>query len=178
MTTALSPARRRRRPRTSLAGALDAAETLPGRGRRRARTTARQHAFVDGIHLAVTVGAILALVAAVIVVRATCPATSRHEGAMHGPVEAIEDAAELGLAGVPPIFADGPDDTAAEVLDPGARGDDRPGPPGDEAGRQRSTLRRRAGECPLCQEAPPRSPLARAGTAAFSRAPRSSRAGT
>ena len=25
---------------------------------------------------------------------------------MHGPVESMEDAAELGLAGTPPIFAD------------------------------------------------------------------------
>ena len=71
-----------------------------------------------GIHLAVTIGAVLALVAAVIVFR-YLPRHLAAEGAMHGPVEAMEDAAELGLAGIPPVFADGPDDTAAEVLDPG-----------------------------------------------------------
>ena len=34
------------------------------------------------------------------------PRTLAHEGAMHGAVEAMEDAAELGIAGVPPVFAD------------------------------------------------------------------------
>ena len=28
------------------------------------------------------------------------------EGAMHGPIESMEDMAELGLGGTPPIFAD------------------------------------------------------------------------
>ena len=32
------------------------------------------------------------------------------EGAMRGPVESVEDAAELGIAGVPPLFADELDD--------------------------------------------------------------------
>ena len=63
----------------------------------------------------------LAFAAAVIVIR-YLPRHLAPEGAMHGPVEAIEDAAELGLAGIPPVFADGPDDTtpvASRVPDPG-----------------------------------------------------------
>jgi hypothetical protein len=28
------------------------------------------------------------------------------EGAMHGPLEAFEEAAELGVGGVPPVFSD------------------------------------------------------------------------
>jgi len=62
-------------------------------------------AFIDGIHLAVTVGALLALFAAYLVVR-YLPATFSHEGAMHDGISAMEDIAELGLGGVPPAFAD------------------------------------------------------------------------
>ena len=62
-------------------------------------------AFVSGIHLAVCVGAILALVSAAIVAR-YLPHSLAPEGAMHGPVEALEEAAELGLGGVPPVFSD------------------------------------------------------------------------
>ena len=42
------------------------------------------------------------------------------EGAMHGPVESIEDAAELGLGGVPPAFPDTvhADDELAELTEP------------------------------------------------------------
>jgi hypothetical protein len=32
------------------------------------------------------------------------------KGALRGPVESFEEAAELGIAGVPPLFADSPDD--------------------------------------------------------------------
>ena len=50
-------------------------------------------------------GSLLALIAAVIVYR-NLPHSLAHEGAMHGGVESMEDAAELGLGGVPPIFPD------------------------------------------------------------------------
>ena len=36
------------------------------------------------------------------------PHVVAHEGAMAGPREAMEDAAELGLGGIPPVFADQP----------------------------------------------------------------------
>jgi hypothetical protein len=38
---------------------------------------------------------------------------------MHGPVEAMEDVAQLGIAGVPPIFADErfPGDAVPEVVE-------------------------------------------------------------
>jgi hypothetical protein len=68
-------------------------------------TTGAQDVFVGGIHLAVTVGAILAAVAAGIVLK-FLPRNVGDEGAMHGPIEAMEEAAELGLAGTPPIFPD------------------------------------------------------------------------
>jgi EmrB/QacA subfamily drug resistance transporter len=89
---------------TSLAGALDVAAGLPGVAGR-ALSLGAQEAFIGGIHLAVTVGAVLAAIAAVIVYRCL-PRDLGSEGAMHGPVAAMEDAAELGLAGTPPIFAD------------------------------------------------------------------------
>ena len=100
-----SPAGQRTAAETSLAGALQTASQLPGRRRPRASTVGAQHAFIDGIHLAVTVGAVLAVVAAVIVYR-YLPQHLGAEGAMHGPIESMEDMAELGLGGTPPIFAD------------------------------------------------------------------------
>ena len=36
-------------------------------------------------------------------------------GAMHGPLEAFEEAAELGLGGVPPVFSDEVEGLDAEV---------------------------------------------------------------
>ena len=38
---------------------------------------------------------------------ATCRTRSRRRGALHGPLESLEEVAELGLGGVPPVFADG-----------------------------------------------------------------------
>ena len=93
---------------TSIAGAHRVAETLPGPAQN-VLTAAADHAFVGGIHLAVTVGAILALISAGIVYR-YLPHSMVAEGAMRGPVESVEDAAELGIAGVPPLFADDLDD--------------------------------------------------------------------
>lgn len=88
---------------TSLAGALDTASHLPAAAAR-ALTVGSQEAFIGGIHLAVTVGAILAAVSALIVYR-YLPKHLGSEGAMHGPIESMEDMAELGLGGTPPIFA-------------------------------------------------------------------------
>ncbi len=89
---------------TSLAGALDTAAKLPAAAGH-ALTIGAQDAFIGGIQLAVTAGAILAVVAAVIVYR-FLPHVTTQDGAMHGAVESMEDAAELGLGGTPPIFAD------------------------------------------------------------------------
>ena len=58
------------------------------------------------MHLAVLIGAALACISAGIVFR-YLPHSLAPEGAMHGPLESFEDAAELGLGGVPPVFADG-----------------------------------------------------------------------
>src|SRR5436190_5353008 len=90
--------------RTSIAGALRVGAALPPNVQP-AFIAGANNAFVDGIHLAVTVGAILALISAVVVYR-FLPHSLTQEGAVRGPVESLEDAAELGLAGVPPIFSD------------------------------------------------------------------------
>jgi hypothetical protein len=58
------------------------------------------------MHLAVLIGAALAAISAAIVFR-YLPHSLAPEGALHGPIESLEDAAELGLGGVPPVFADG-----------------------------------------------------------------------
>ncbi len=103
----LSPADRSA-SRTSIAGALRVAESLPPAAGR-ALSAAADSAFVGGIHFAVTVGAILALVSAAIVFR-FLPHSLLGQGAMRGPVESMEDAAELGIGGFPPLFADELDD--------------------------------------------------------------------
>jgi Na+/melibiose symporter-like transporter len=92
--------------RASLAGALEAAAGLPGRAGA-ALADVAEHAFVSGIHLAALTGACLAATAAALVYR-FLPGQIAQHGAAHGPVEAVEDVAELGLAGVPPVFADTP----------------------------------------------------------------------
>ncbi len=96
--------------RASIAGALRVASTLP-EGARTALTTGADHAFVSGVHLAVTVGAVLALVSSGIVFR-YLPHSLTPVGALRGPVESLEDIAELGLGGVPPVFADDERDAA------------------------------------------------------------------
>jgi EmrB/QacA subfamily drug resistance transporter len=88
----------------SLAGALRVAEGLPALAGR-ALTLDSKSAFVDGIHLAVLAGAALCVISAIIVAR-YLPRVTDHDSAMHGPLEAAENAAELGLAGVPPVFAE------------------------------------------------------------------------
>ena len=70
-------------------------------------TVGAQHAFLDGIQLAVTGGAILAVIAGVIVLR-YLPRQAAHGTSEAGAIEAMEATAELGLAGVEPAFADEP----------------------------------------------------------------------
>src|SRR5207253_2976435 len=90
--------------RTSIAGALQVAGKLHGAANT-APVNGAHTSFVGGLHLAVIVGAALSFVAAGIVYR-YLPHSLAPEGAMHGPVEALEEAAEMGLGGVPPVFSD------------------------------------------------------------------------
>jgi EmrB/QacA subfamily drug resistance transporter len=90
--------------RTSLGAALQTARHLPAEAAARL-TSAADHAFVSGVHWATLTGTVLATVATFAVWR-WLPHELPHEGANAGAVEAAEDAAQLGLAGVPPIFAD------------------------------------------------------------------------
>ncbi|MGZ6908718.1 MAG: DHA2 family efflux MFS transporter permease subunit [Acidimicrobiia bacterium] len=90
--------------RTSIAGALRVASTLPDRAGR-VLAAGADRAFVDGIHLAVSVGAILARISAVIVFK-FLPHSLTPAGAMSGPIESLEEAAEFGIGGVLPVFAD------------------------------------------------------------------------
>ena len=90
----------------SLAGALHVAGEIGGPVGA-ALSAGADAAFVDGVHLAVTVGAALAAIAATLVVK-FLPRTVVHEGAMHGGGEALEDVAELGLGGTMPVFPDDP----------------------------------------------------------------------
>jgi Na+/melibiose symporter-like transporter len=90
--------------RTSLGTALQTAGHLPADVAAKV-TSAAEHAFVSGFHTAAFSGAVLAACASVLVLR-FLPAKIAQHGATHGPVEAVEDVAELALAGTPPIFAD------------------------------------------------------------------------
>ncbi len=103
LTAGLSPTDRRGAG-VSLSDALSVAHKLPGPAGR-ALSTGAQQAFIEGIHVAVVAGALLALISAVTVLR-NLPHELQQHGALHGPVEAMEDAAELGIAGIPPVFAD------------------------------------------------------------------------
>jgi hypothetical protein len=98
------PAAARGTASSSIAGALEIAEQLPGRTGT-AFATAAQTAFVDGIHVAATFGVVLAIVAA-LVTRRFLPRTVAPIGPMHSGVEALENAAELGLGGAMPVFPD------------------------------------------------------------------------
>ncbi len=108
------PAAQRAAAETSLAGALETASRLPAAAGH-ALTVGSQEAYIGGVHLAVTVGAVLAAMSAVIVYR-YLPRNLGSEGAMHGPIESMEDAAELGIGGTLPIFAD-TSDAADEARD-------------------------------------------------------------
>jgi EmrB/QacA subfamily drug resistance transporter len=105
------PSATRSQARNSLSDALEAAGKLPGASGR-ALATGAQHAFIDGIHFAVIAGAVLAVIAAVTVYRCL-PTQLTAAGSLHGGVESMEEMAELGIAGVPPVFADAVDDESA-----------------------------------------------------------------
>jgi EmrB/QacA subfamily drug resistance transporter len=98
------PAADRAATRTSLAGALRTAGRLPPDAASRL-TSGAERAFVSGIHFAAITGAILGAAGALMVLRFLPRHIAQH-GADHGVVEALEDTAELGLAGIPPVFAD------------------------------------------------------------------------
>ena len=83
---------------------MHVADQLHGTARA-ALITGAHDSFMGGLHLAVYVGATLAILSAGIVYR-YLPHSLAPTGAMHGPLEAFEEAAELGLGGVPPVFSD------------------------------------------------------------------------
>jgi hypothetical protein len=103
LTHGLSPAMQERAS-ASISGAIAVADSIGGKVGAALHVGA-DRAFLDGMHLSVTIGAVLCLISACLVVR-YLPRVLSHEGAMHGPVESMEDVAALGIAGVPPIFAD------------------------------------------------------------------------
>jgi EmrB/QacA subfamily drug resistance transporter len=110
------PAAARGTASSSIAGALQVAEKLPARAGA-AFATAAQTAFVDGIHVAAMFGVALALVAA-LVTRKFLPRAVADVGPMHSGVEALENAAELGLGGAMPVF---PSDDLPEPGEPRVR---------------------------------------------------------
>ena len=89
---------------TSIAGALRVAGTLPQHASV-LLDAGSKGAFVSGLHLAAMSGAVLALIAAVFVMR-YLPHSLVPEGALRGPLESMEDMAELGISGGMPVFAD------------------------------------------------------------------------
>jgi hypothetical protein len=119
--TAQLPAGVRHQAVISLADALSAATRLGGPAGR-ALTVGAQHAFIDGIHLAVTGGAGLSAIAAVVVLR-RLPRQAAHGSALAGPVEAMEATAELGLAvSSPRSRSVAPDSDIDSQTFPGGRG--------------------------------------------------------
>jgi hypothetical protein len=77
--------------------------------------TAARTAFVDGIHVAAIFGVALAVIASFLTLR-FLPRHLKQTGAMHSPVEALENAAEFGIGGAMPVFPDeprAPESTAA-----------------------------------------------------------------
>jgi EmrB/QacA subfamily drug resistance transporter len=92
------PAGSRTAVHSSLASALDQAKTLDTAQGRTVIGVA-QHAFVDGIHFAVTAGAALAAIAAVVVLR-FLPHQATHETI----TESVEHMVEIGIAGTLPTY--------------------------------------------------------------------------
>jgi EmrB/QacA subfamily drug resistance transporter len=89
---------------TSIAGALRVAGKLP-QPAAQVLIAGSKGAFVSGLHFAAIGGAVLALLAAVFVLR-YLPHSLVPEGAMHGALESLEEAAEIGIAGALPAFSD------------------------------------------------------------------------
>lgn len=100
---------------TSLASAIEAASHLPTAAAQRV-TDVAEHAFMVGVHDAALMGAALAALAAVAVLR-FLPSHIAQHGALKGPAEAAEDVAQLALAGTPPIFPDNQDAHDADPQD-------------------------------------------------------------
>ncbi|MCU1361781.1 MAG: drug resistance transporter, EmrB/QacA subfamily [Ilumatobacteraceae bacterium] len=95
------PASSRGPAQSSLSSALDVARTLDTTARQ-ALTAAADHAFISGIHFAVSIAACLAAIAAFAVYH-FLPHQASHESA----VESAEHMAELGVGGVMPLFEEG-----------------------------------------------------------------------
>jgi len=72
-----------------------------------------QTAFVDGIRVASIVGVVLGLAAALLT-RRFLPRSVAPVGPMHSAVDALENAAELGIGGTMPVFADGDENDAQD----------------------------------------------------------------
>jgi EmrB/QacA subfamily drug resistance transporter len=107
ITTTLPPAAQEEAA-VSLSGALHVASTLPGEAGN-ALAHGAQLAFVDGVHLAVTIGAVLTAIAAVLVWRFLPKTIAGGEAGAHGGnevLDAVEITAELGLGGTMPIYED------------------------------------------------------------------------
>jgi len=92
---------------SSLAAALHVAEGLPEHASAVLVNAART-AFVDGIHVAAMFGVVLALAASVLT-RRLLPRSIAPIGALHSPLDALENAAEFGVGGALPVFADQPE---------------------------------------------------------------------
>jgi len=135
LTAGLSAADRAKST-ASLGGALEVAASLP-KAAGALLASGAEHAFVSGIHLAVITGAILCAIAAVTVYRFLPKQIAQH-GAVHGPVESLEDAAELGIAGVPPVFPDTEFEPAAGDAEVGA-GLAQVGPPASARAARRDS---------------------------------------
>lgn len=87
----------------SLGGALATAQHLGGEAAGRL-VDAANHAFVSGVHTASYIGAALAVIAAVAVLK-LLPSNIDQHGHDTTPVEALDEAAEFGVAGVEPVTA-------------------------------------------------------------------------
>ncbi len=90
----------------SLAGALHVAGRLPTAAAD-AFVVAARTAFVDGIHVAAMFGIVLAL-AASFLTRRFLPHSLAPTGALHSPLEALENAADFGIGGAMPVFDEAP----------------------------------------------------------------------
>jgi EmrB/QacA subfamily drug resistance transporter len=91
------------RATSSIAGALQSTGGLSAAAAH-ALTTAARQAFVDGLHVAALVGAVLAVTAVVMVMR-FLPRRLAHQGAMRSPLASFEASAEL-LGGMIPAMPD------------------------------------------------------------------------
>ncbi len=104
LTSSLDPAARVA-AEASLTGAIQTAKSLPTAAGT-ALIRGANLAFLDGIHLAVTIGAIVAATASLLVYRFLPERASVHMGdggSSEDGIESLETAATLGLGGVEPI---------------------------------------------------------------------------